>query len=206
MLQAHLGSVWIGSKVAEKVKEKIQMQQKRNFVTKLMLDKRFRHWAMIATPFLVYYLIGLLFSANTLFIIKFFLSGCLYAVVWTVGKRLFDETLMALLPLSIYMGTKVWFYVTWITYIAPQVSTMTTMGFLICSAFLWMCFWKSWRGDPGIIQPTKEQRYRVHNLFFTFLFFFTTSHFCRQLLSFPKVAEQDLNHQLFAQHVSFVAQ
>lgn len=166
MLQAHLGSVWIGTKVAEKVREKIQMQQKRNFLTKLMLDKRFRYWVMIATPFLVYYLIGLLFSANTYVIIKFFLSGCLYAVVWTIGKKLFDETLMALLPLSIYMGTKVWFYVTWLTYIAPQVSTVTTMGFLICSGFLWICFWKSWRGDPGIIQPTKEQRYRVSFFFF----------------------------------------
>uniref|UniRef100_A0A336K7Y1 Palmitoyltransferase n=1 Tax=Culicoides sonorensis TaxID=179676 RepID=A0A336K7Y1_CULSO len=161
MLQAHLGSVWIGSKVAERVREKVQMQQKRNFLVRLTLDKRFRYWVMIATPFLVYYLIGLLFSANTLFIIKFFLGGCLYAIVWTVGKKLFDETLMALLPLSIYMGTKVWFYVTWLTYIAPQVSTVTTMGFLICSGFLWVCFWKSWRGDPGIIQPTKEQRFRT---------------------------------------------
>lgn len=173
MLQAHLGSVWIGTKVAEKVREKMQLQQKRNVITRLMVDKKFRYWAMIATPFLVYYLIGLLFSANLLFVIKFFLCGCLYAVVWTIGKKLFDETLMSLLPLSIYLGTKVWFYVTWMTHIAPNVSPLTTMGFLACSGLLWICFWKSWRGDPGIIQPTQEQRLRVGEFYFIIFIFLT---------------------------------
>lgn len=161
MMQSQLGQIWMSPKVTEKVKEKAQLEQRRGKLTKLMLDKRFRWWAMIGTPFLVYYLVGLLFSSDILFIIKFILVVCLYAVCHTVGKRLFDDTLMALLPLSIYMSTKLWFYVTWMTYIAPLVSFTTTLGFLVCSGLLWICFWKSWRGDPGIIQPTQEQRFRT---------------------------------------------
>ncbi|KAL1374041.1 hypothetical protein pipiens_018306, partial [Culex pipiens pipiens] len=133
MLQPHLGSIWIGSKVSE---------------------KHDRH------SFLVFYLAGLIFCAETLIIIKIFLLGCLYALSHTVGQTLFDETLMALLPLSVYMATKAWFYVTWLTYIAPTVSFLASVSFLTCSAGLWVCFLKSWRGDPGVIQPTQEQRFR----------------------------------------------
>lgn len=161
MLQSQLGTVWISPKVAEKVREKIQMQQQKNLISKLMLDKRFRWWTMIATPFLVYYLVGLLLSADILFIIKVFLLTCIYAICYTIGKQLFDDTLMSLLPLRIYMSTKLWFYVTWMTYFAPIVSVTTTFLFLGCSALLWLCFWQSWRGDPGIIRPTQEQRLRV---------------------------------------------
>ncbi|XP_053683912.1 palmitoyltransferase Hip14 isoform X2 [Sabethes cyaneus] len=161
MLQPHLGSIWIGSKVSEKVRELTQQSQRRNFIVRFTLDKRFRWWSMIATPFLVFYLAGLIFCAETLIIIKVFLLGCLYAVSHTIGQTLFDETLMALLPLSVYMATKLWFYVTWLTYIAPTVSFLASLSFLTCSAGLWVCFLKSWRGDPGVIQPTQEQRFRT---------------------------------------------
>lgn len=116
---------------------------------------------MIATPFLTFYLAGLIFSADTLYIVKFFLMGCLYAIAHSIGKTLFDEHLMSLLPLSVYLATKIWFYVTWIFYIAEAVSTLTTLAFIVSSGLLWLCFLKSWRGDPGVIQPTQEQRYRV---------------------------------------------
>lgn len=116
---------------------------------------------MTATPFLVFYIAGLIFSANTLLLIKFVLLGCLCATAHGIGKTMFDEYLMSLLPLSIYMATKLWFYVTWIAYIADTVSTTTTILFLISSGLLWYNFLKSWRGDPGIIRPTQEQRLRV---------------------------------------------
>ncbi|XP_058459578.1 palmitoyltransferase Hip14 isoform X1 [Malaya genurostris] len=161
MLQPHLGSIWIGSKVSERVRELTQRSQRRNLIIRFTLDKRFRWWSMIATPFLVFYLAGLIFCAETLIIIKVFLLGCLYAVSHTVGQTLFDETLMALLPLSVYMATKAWFYVTWLTYIAPTVSFLASVSFLTCSGVLWLCFLKSWRGDPGVIQPTQEQRFRT---------------------------------------------
>jgi len=124
---------------------------------------------MCATPFLIFYIVGLIFSADLLYIIKFFLLGCIYAIGHTIGRTLFDEYLMSLLPLSCYMATKLWFYVTWLAYIAPIVSLINTIGFLLCSGLLWVCFLKSWRGDPGVIRPTQEQRFRViSTLFYAF--------------------------------------
>lgn len=116
---------------------------------------------MIATPFLTFYLAGLICSADTLIIIKLFLMTCLYGIAHTIGKTMFDDYLMALLPLSVYLATKLWFYVTWLVYIVNSVSFLSTVLFLASSSLLWLCFLKSWRGDPGIIQPTQEQRFRV---------------------------------------------
>lgn len=161
LLTAQQGSIWIGSKVAEKVRELTQAQQRKNCIVRMTLDKRFRWWTMIATPFLIFYLAGLIFNANLLFIIKFFLLGCMYAVAHTIGKLFFDDHLMSLLPLSVYMATKIWFYVTWFVYIIPAVSTITTIGFVGSSILLWICFLKSWRGDPGVIRPTQEQRFKT---------------------------------------------
>lgn len=38
-----------------------------------------------------------------------------------------------------------------------------TLGFMLCTMFLFYSFIKAWKSDPGIIQSTPEQRYRVSN-------------------------------------------
>jgi palmitoyltransferase ZDHHC13/17 len=161
MLQPHLNSTWIGAKVTDKIREITQQQQRTNLFVRYSLDKRFRFWCCCAMPFLAFYVAGLIFSSDTLFIIKFFLLGCLYAASHAIGNFLFDEHLMSILPLSVYLATKIWFYVTWFTYIAAVVPFLTTVIFLFASGVLWYCFLKSWRGDPGIIQPTQEERKKV---------------------------------------------
>lgn len=168
MLQSNVGSIWITPKVAAKVADLTREQQQNkhyfsclNFLVRMSLDRRFRFYSMIAMPFLVFYLVGLILSINTLFLIKLFLLLCLYAVTHMSGQILFDETLMSMLPLSVYMATKLWFYVTWFTYIAPTTHMLATFFFLVSSFGLWYVFLKSWRGDPGIIKPTQEQRFRT---------------------------------------------
>ncbi|XP_030387376.1 palmitoyltransferase Hip14 [Scaptodrosophila lebanonensis] len=162
MMEAQTGAIWIGAKVMDRVREAaLTSQQRRSLVSKLRHDKRLRWWSMVACPFTAFYLAGIVFTINTLYIIKFFLLGCLYAVFHTIGKMLFDEHLMALLPLSVYLATKAWFYVTWLLYIDEAVSMTATVCFLICSLALWVCFVKSWKGDPGIIRPTREQRFKT---------------------------------------------
>ncbi|XP_075164650.1 palmitoyltransferase Hip14 isoform X2 [Haematobia irritans] len=162
MLEAQSGSVWIGGKVMERVKDaSLSSQQRRSIITRIKHDKRLRWWSMVACPFTAFYLAGIVFTLNTLYIIKFFLLVCLYAIFHTLGKTLFDDHLMALLPLSVYLATKSWFYITWFVYIIDAVSFLTTLLFLICSGGLWVCFIKSWKGDPGIIQPTQEQRFKT---------------------------------------------
>uniref|UniRef100_A0A1A9WGH9 Palmitoyltransferase n=1 Tax=Glossina brevipalpis TaxID=37001 RepID=A0A1A9WGH9_9MUSC len=162
MLETQAGAIWISSKVMERVKEASQSSlYRRSWVGRLKHDKRLRWWCMVACPFTAFYLAGVVFTLNTLYIIKFFLLGCLYAIFYTMGKTLFDEHLMALLPLSVYLATKAWFYITWFVYIVDAVSFGTTAAFCFCSLGLWVCFLKSWKGNPGIIQPTKEQRFKT---------------------------------------------
>lgn len=59
------------------------------------------------------------------------------------------------------LSQQVWFYITWLLYITPIVSTLTTISFLLSSGGLWYFFIRSWRGDPGIIKPTMEMRHRT---------------------------------------------
>lgn len=165
MLQSHIGAVWLTEKVNDKVKELTQQQsglkRGRRWLVRLSMDKRLRWWTMVALPFLFFYIIGLIISIETFFVIKFFLCGCLYAIASTVGRFLFDDHLLTLLPLSIYLATKLWFYITWLVFFAPILSTFVTFSFLVSSLGLWYYFLKSWRGDPGVIRPTNEQRLRT---------------------------------------------
>lgn len=137
------------------------LYNRSSLVALLKHDKRLRWWSMVACPFTAFYLAGVVFTINTLYIVKLFLLTCLYAVFYMIGKTLFDEHLMSLLPLSVYLATKAWFYITWFMYVVDTVSFTTSVAFLLCSVGLWICFLKSWRGDPGIINPTMEQRFKV---------------------------------------------
>lgn len=85
--------------------------------------------------------------------------GCLYGIASTIGRWMFDDKLLTLLPLSIYLATKIWFYITWFLYIAPIASMMSTVLFIVSSFGLWYFFLKSWKGDPGIVKASMEERF-----------------------------------------------
>ncbi|KFM66097.1 Palmitoyltransferase ZDHHC17, partial [Stegodyphus mimosarum] len=53
-------------------------------------------------------------------------------------------------------------YVTWFTWFQPYVGDIwRTVGFMVCSMFLFYSFIKAWKSDPGVIHSTPEQRYRT---------------------------------------------
>ncbi|KAK9730918.1 Ankyrin repeats (3 copies) [Popillia japonica] len=161
MLQTQLGSLWIGGKVADKVKENLSTSRSRNVLFRIAKDKRIRWWCMVGTPFVAFYLAGVILGGNIHIFIKIVLLICLYIVLNTAGQVLYDERLMSLLPLSIYLATKMWFYFTWLIYIMPNTSLLTNIIFLSSSGLLWYCFLKSWIGDAGVIPATKELRFRT---------------------------------------------
>lgn len=119
---------------------------------------------MVGTPFLAFYCAGAILGTNMIVLIKVFFLLCLYIVLHYAGQLMYDDRLMSLLPLSIYLSTKIWMYLTWIIYIMPYTSFFTTVVFLSSSLLLWYCFFKSWKGDPGIISTTQELRFKVGNL------------------------------------------
>lgn len=126
--------------------------------------QRMRWWCMVGTPFMAFYISGAILSTNLIILIKVFLLLCLYIVIHYLGQILYDDRLMALLPLSIYLSTKCWFYFTWLIYIMPETHMLTTVVFLSSSCMLWYCFLKSWLGDAGIVPASKHLQFRVRIL------------------------------------------
>jgi hypothetical protein len=62
---------------------------------------------MMGTPFIAFYVIGLVLEMNQLYLVKMgILVGC-YIVFYFIGHLLFDDRLSNLLPMAIYMATKV---------------------------------------------------------------------------------------------------
>lgn len=111
MLQQHVGSAWLGDKITERVKELMKQQNHakkgRRCLVMLKSDKRIRWWTMVLLPFLFFYATGQILSIDTFFFIKIFMIACLYAAASTIGRWIFDDQLLTLLPLSIYLATKV---------------------------------------------------------------------------------------------------
>jgi membrane protein implicated in regulation of membrane protease activity len=78
-----------------------------------------------------------------------------------MNEFVFDERLFHILPLSIYFANTFFFYITWLFFVTPHVSAMTTLVFLALSVVLWYNFMKSWKGDPGLVKSSEDQRYRA---------------------------------------------
>ena len=59
------------------------------------------------------------------------------------------------------MSFQFWMYVTWFVWISPHVDLWLSVVFILWSGVLWYNFLRAWRGDPGVLCSTQEQKYRV---------------------------------------------
>ncbi|KAG8238511.1 hypothetical protein J437_LFUL017810 [Ladona fulva] len=217
-------------------------------------SEHLRFWCMVSTPFMAFYVVGVTLESSLNYLVKMGIFVLAYIVLHFGGQYLFDERLMNLLPMSIYLATKIvwlgmttnermnwarykhfrvdvapgevargknrkrrqspfhrghwqnfidfwgigcyglwkpdstdwttryevkasveelpllstkenyqyfWMYVTWFVWISRFVSPWITIAFGISSVLLWYTFLKSWRGDPGVVSATQEQKYRT---------------------------------------------
>lgn len=116
---------------------------------------------MVSIPFLAFYLTGLVLELEALYLLKAFLLVCFYALLHFLTNALFDEELKNIFPLSVYLATKAWFYITWAALVAPVVGGAATAAFLACSLALWYTFVRAWRSDPGVIRASRQERLRT---------------------------------------------
>lgn len=49
----------------------------------------------------------------------------------------------------------------WFLYITPVVPLSQTIIMVVSSLFLWYNFLRAWRGDPGVINISREERFQV---------------------------------------------
>ena len=69
--------------------------------------QRIRWYCMVSTPFIVFYIIGIIFQSGLDYLIKLGAFLTLYTAVYLAKNLLFDERLFHILPISIYLATKV---------------------------------------------------------------------------------------------------
>ena len=116
---------------------------------------------MVSMPFILFWSVGMIFQYQVDYLIKLGLFVLVYLYANLMSEFVFDDRLFNILPLSIYFSTKFYFYLTWLYFVLPHVNSMTTMLFLFLSSVLWYNFMKAWKGDPGLIKQTEDQRYRA---------------------------------------------
>lgn len=152
LLGPHIGAAWLGHKISHDIKEK---QGKSRVWCR---DKRIRYYCMAITPFIVFYLIGMILKTNVDYLIKLGAFILLYIGVYIAKSLLFDERLCNILPMSIYISTKTWIYITWIFWLGVHASWYLWLMLFTGSVPLWICFIQSWRGDPGIVSGIHEEK------------------------------------------------
>ncbi|XP_076063754.1 palmitoyltransferase Hip14 [Oratosquilla oratoria] len=152
-------TAWVDKKLLDKIQE--SQKSKRSICHKISNDKNIGYWSMMCTPFLVFYVIGLVLQIGQNYLVKLGLFVLLYLAVYGISKLTYDERLMTLTPMALYLATKFWCYVTWVLYVHEYAGLQLTVVFFVSSLLLWYNFIRAWRGDPGVITADQAQKYQT---------------------------------------------
>jgi palmitoyltransferase len=76
-------------------------------LTLTVLFQRLRFWCMVSAPFLAFYAVGIILQSSQNYLVKLGLLMTCYVVLYMAGQIIFDDRLMNLLPISVYLATKV---------------------------------------------------------------------------------------------------
>ncbi|KAG5672899.1 hypothetical protein PVAND_002987 [Polypedilum vanderplanki] len=161
LLQSHIGSRWITREVSDLIKHITSQRSNVGILMKITMNQRIKWWTLVAFPFVFLFTIALILSTEIFFIFKLVLIVIFCAIISLIKRIMLDDDMQSQLPLMFYWGSKAFFYVTWAIYIAPIVSTFITFLFLIVNVFLWISFLILWRGDPGILKTSLNERLKT---------------------------------------------
>ncbi|XP_018337645.1 PREDICTED: palmitoyltransferase Hip14 isoform X1 [Trachymyrmex septentrionalis] len=152
LLGPHISATWLEHKIRDEIKEK--QGRTRTWCR----DKKIRWYCMVTTPLIAFYVIGMILQSGWDYLLKLGAFITLYVAVYLMNHFVFDERLFHVLPVSIYFATKMWIYITWIFWLGIHAAWYLWLLFVGGSVPLWICFLQSWRGDPGIITATHEDK------------------------------------------------
>lgn len=109
---------WLMPRLSEVAQEK-EIRESGSVLFRLKNDKQVRSWAMMSAPFLVYYVLGFTFNSDMTYVSKLMTLLLLLLFVLLASRFVFDDRLHHVLPISIYLATKFWMYVTFFIFIMP---------------------------------------------------------------------------------------
>lgn len=70
---------------------------------------------------------------------------------------------------SFFLSFQLWIYVTWIFWLGIHAAWYLWLLLVGGSVPLWICFLQSWRGDPGVITATHEDKLNVLMSFYFYV-------------------------------------
>ncbi|XP_065350029.1 palmitoyltransferase Hip14 [Cloeon dipterum] len=160
LLVINKAASWMNNKTMEKVHE-LGGATRRNACHRVTRDKRLRFWCMMGSPFFAFYLVGVILELTLPTAAKLGVLMLLFVAFHFGSSVVFDERLSNILPMAIYLATKFWMYLVWLLRLAAVLPAIATIAFLASSLILWYAYLKTWRGDPGVVATTMDQKFRV---------------------------------------------
>ncbi|XP_052064868.1 palmitoyltransferase ZDHHC17-like [Mytilus californianus] len=135
---------------------------KSNCLTRYTSDKVFRKRVMWIFPFIALFVVGYIPEMTAPVYMKILLALLAFGGYQICRQFFFDENIMNVIPLPLYLATKVWMYYTWIFYCLPYVNSMKlNILFTINTLLLTYNFVKAWKTDPGFIDTNREQKMKT---------------------------------------------
>lgn len=153
--------MFLSDKVIEKIEEVDKKSRPTSLCDRITKDKKVKIWMTGLLPAAAIFVIGQLLQSSIPVPIKFVILLLGYVFGYFVRPYVCNDKYFSVLPLATYFGTKFWVYVTWLVWIVPHVNIWATIAMLISSILLWYNFLKVWKGDPGIVSNTQEEKYRI---------------------------------------------
>ncbi|XP_078348223.1 palmitoyltransferase ZDHHC17-like isoform X2 [Oculina patagonica] len=141
-------------------------QGKPVFLQSLTRDKAVQRYVQIGLPFFVIFAIGAILEYSSSWFISLPLMVAVGAIAYYTMQFFKGNHFSSLIPLGIYLATKVYMYTTWFLFFWPYVnSPFMLISFFVNTFGLYYCFYKSWKTDPGYLHATTaEQRKTIIEL------------------------------------------
>ncbi len=91
----------------------------KHFSIPSLKDRVFRLWIMNGSPFVAFYLLGITFDSDLSLSIKILILLLLFMIGYALVRFIFDERMYTIMPMTLYLATKFWLYITLVTYYLP---------------------------------------------------------------------------------------
>ncbi|XP_020603898.1 palmitoyltransferase ZDHHC17-like isoform X2 [Orbicella faveolata] len=136
------------------------------FLQSLTKDKTVLRYVQIGLPFFVIFAIGAILEYSASSLMSLPLMVAVGIIAYYTMQIFKGARFSSLIPLGVYLATKVYKYTTWFLFFWPYVNTPFILAsFFVNTVGLYYCFYKAWKTDPGYLHATSaEQRKTIIEL------------------------------------------
>ncbi|GFQ94500.1 palmitoyltransferase ZDHHC17, partial [Trichonephila clavata] len=92
--------------VLKRLEDAKKDREKKPYCLAIYRDKKLRYGCMVGSPFIVFYIIGALLESRESYLVKAGLLLILTLTISIAGRLLFDDRILNILPISVYLSTK----------------------------------------------------------------------------------------------------